>query len=52
MSIESSRIDDKSMPGSDIVLDARSSALRQIIVRMLEAGGRGHVGSAFSLGKT
>jgi transketolase len=30
-------------------LDARSRALRRQIVRMLEKGGRGHVGSAFSL---
>ena len=30
-------------------LDERSLQLRRIIVRMLEGGGRGHVGSAFSL---
>lgn len=30
-------------------LDARSRDLRRTIVRMLEAGGRGHVGSALSL---
>jgi transketolase len=30
-------------------LDARSKDLRAIIIRMLEAGGRGHVGSALSL---
>jgi len=30
-------------------LDNRSLELRQVIVRMLEAGGRGHVGSALSL---
>jgi transketolase len=30
-------------------LDARSVALRRIIIRTLEAGQRGHVGAAFSL---
>ena len=30
-------------------LDGRSKALRKKIVRVLEAGRRGHVGSAFSL---
>lgn len=30
-------------------LDARSLALRTTIVRMLEEGGRGHIGAAFSL---
>jgi len=35
--------------GVDTVLDARSLALRVTIVRMLEAAGRAHVGSAFSL---
>lgn len=34
---------------SQFGLDARSLELRQVIVRMLEAGGRGHVGSALSL---
>jgi transketolase len=32
-----------------IPLDARSKALRRIIIRTLEAGQRGHVGAAFSL---
>ena len=35
--------------GVATVLDARSRALRVTIVRMLEAAGRAHVGSAFSL---
>lgn len=36
-------------PVNTTVLDRRSRQLRQQIVRMLEKGGRGHVGSAFSL---
>jgi transketolase len=32
-----------------IALDARSRALRRTIVRTLQAGGRGHVGAAFSI---
>lgn len=36
-----------SKPGTR--LDARSLALRRTIVRMMGAGGRGHLGSAFSL---
>ena len=32
-----------------IKLDSRSLALRRTMVRVLEAGGRGHLGSAFSL---
>lgn len=39
---------DSKFPGADTVLDERSLYLRRLIVRMLEAGGRGHVGSAFS----
>src|SRR3989338_4029171 len=34
---------------SKLALDARSKELRKTIVRMLEAGRRGHLGSAFSL---
>lgn len=34
---------------SPAALDARSRELRKTIVRMIEAGGRGHLGSAFSL---
>ena len=36
-------------PVNTTPLDARSRALRCQIIRMLEKGGRGHVGSAFSL---
>lgn len=36
-------------PGAATVLDARSLTLRVTMVRMLEAAGRAHVGSAFSL---
>ena len=36
-------------PVNTTPLDRRSRQLRQQIVRMLEKGGRGHVGSAFSL---
>jgi len=39
----------KPAPVNTTPLDARSRALRRQIVRMLEKGGRGHVGSAFSL---
>lgn len=39
----------KPPPVNTTPLDARSLALRRQIVRMLEKGGRGHVGSAFSL---
>ena len=38
-----------SLAGGPAVLDARSRALRVQIIRMLEASGRGHVGSALSL---
>ena len=38
----------KEVPGAATVLDNRSRSLRRTIVEMLEAGGRGHVGSAFS----
>ena len=37
------------VPVNTTTLDARSKLLRQQIVRMLEAGKRGHIGSAFSL---
>jgi len=36
-------------PVNTTPLDRRSKELRRKIVRMIEAGGRGHVGSAFSL---
>jgi transketolase len=36
-------------PGSDTPLDARSRRLRRTIVGMLEAAGRGHLASAFSV---
>src|SRR5213082_1093386 len=39
----------KAPPVNTTPLDRRSKELRQKIVRMIEAGGRGHVGSAFSL---
>jgi transketolase len=39
----------KPPPVNKTPLDERSRALRRQIVRMLEKGGRGHVGSAFSL---
>lgn len=39
----------KPPPTNTTKLDARSLALRRQIVRTLEKGGRGHVGSAFSL---
>jgi transketolase len=39
----------KPPPVNTTPLDARSRHLRRQIVRMLEKGGRGHVGSAFSL---
>ena len=39
----------KPPPVNTTPLDERSRALRRQIVRMLEKGGRGHVGSAFSL---
>ena len=39
----------KAPPLNTTPLDARSRALRCQIIRMLEKGGRGHVGSAFSL---
>ncbi len=39
----------KAPPVNTTPLDARSRHLRRQIVRMLEKGGRGHVGSAFSL---
>ena len=39
----------KPPPVNTTKLDARSLALRRQIVRTLEKGGRGHVGSAFSL---
>lgn len=34
---------------SDIALDARSIALRKLVCRTLEGGGRGHIGSTLSL---
>jgi transketolase len=39
----------KPPPVNTTLLDERSLALRRTIVRTLERGGRGHVGSAFSL---
>jgi transketolase len=39
----------KAPPVNTTPLDRRSRELRRQIVRMIEAGGRGHVGSAFSL---
>src|SRR2546421_12397160 len=39
----------KAPPVNITPLDRRSKELRRKIVRMIEAGGRGHVGSAFSL---
>ncbi len=39
----------KGPPRNTTPLDRRSRELRRKIVRMIEAGGRGHVGSAFSL---
>jgi transketolase len=39
----------KAPPVNTTPLDRRSKELRRKIVRMIEAGGRGHVGSAFSL---
>ena len=39
----------ESLPHSETVLDNRSRALRQQIVRMVESAKRGHIGSAFSL---
>ncbi|MBM3831577.1 MAG: transketolase [Verrucomicrobia bacterium] len=39
----------KPPPVNTTPLDERSRALRRVIVRTLERGGRGHVGSAFSL---
>jgi transketolase len=39
----------KSVPINSTPLDNRSRELRRTIVRMVEAGKRGHVGSAFSL---
>jgi len=39
----------KGPPTNTTPLDRRSRELRRQIVRMIEAGGRGHVGSAFSL---
>src|SRR5438876_6124728 len=39
----------KGPPVNTTPLDRRSKELRQKIVRMIEAGGRGHVGSAFSM---
>jgi transketolase len=39
----------KSAPVNTTPLDPRSKEIRRKIVRMIEAGGRGHVGSAFSL---
>ncbi len=34
---------------SQLPLDARSKALRRVVLRMLEAGDRGHLGAAFSM---
>jgi len=39
----------KAPPINTTLLDRRSKEIRRKIVRMIEAGGRGHVGSAFSL---
>jgi transketolase len=39
----------KGPPVNTTPLDRRSKELRRQVVRMIEAGGRGHVGSAFSL---
>src|SRR2546426_10313866 len=39
----------KAPPINTTPLDRRSKEIRRKIVRMIEAGGRGHVGSAFSL---
>lgn len=36
-------------PGQEMVLDERSKYLRRLVVRGLEGGGRGHVGSSMSL---
>ncbi len=44
-----SLISSKAPPVNTTPLDRRSRDLRRQIVRMIEAGGRGHVGSAFSL---
>ena len=42
-------ISNNAPPVNTTPLDRRSRELRCQIVRMIEAGGRGHVGSAFSL---
>jgi len=47
MSISSTNIRD--FLDNPVKLDSRSLALRRTMVQVLEAGGRGHVGSAFSL---
>src|SRR6267142_4578903 len=44
-----SPISSNAPPVNTTPLDRRSRELRRQIVRMIEAGGRGHVGSAFSL---
>src|SRR5437016_4318460 len=44
-----SLISSNAPPVNTTPLDRRSRDLRRQIVRMIEAGGRGHVGSAFSL---
>lgn len=49
MSTGISSISNHDEPENGIKLDRRSLELRRVIVRMLESGGRGHVGSAFSL---
>jgi transketolase len=47
--MSTSRISTKGPPVNRTPLDARSRKLRQTIVKTLQAGNRGHVGSAFSL---
>ena len=39
----------KGLPKSDVALDERSRHLRRQVVRVLEGGGRGHIGTSLSL---
>jgi len=49
MNMSTSHISTKSPPLNLTPLDARSRQLRKTIIRTVQAGNRGHVGSAFSL---
>src|ERR1700683_5845306 len=47
--MSTSLISTKGAPVNDTPLDARSRELRKTIIRTIQAGNRGHLGSAFSL---